>query len=138
MRVGFFFNGFDNPHLVAHSPTIICKDVNMPLHGRITLTGDNTEAVVQWTTHDTAGGIVQLGRRSGKYTSTFDASDMTYDRTDMCGGAAKHVRPLSACMCARSAGDVSCCSAVLLSVLMHASARAHCLANPLAARHAGC
>jgi hypothetical protein len=92
--VGFFYNGFDNPHLVAQSPSITCKDVNMPLHGRVTLTGVNTEAVVQWTTHDSAGGQVQIGARSGRYTDTFDASDMRYNRTDMCGGTAEHVRSL--------------------------------------------
>jgi hypothetical protein len=92
MSIGFFFNGFSNPHLVARAGPIQCKDPNMPLHGRLTLTGTNTEALVQWTTKDSEGGVVKWGKASGKYTETREARDMTYTRHEMCGGDAKHVR----------------------------------------------
>lgn len=91
LRIGFFLNGFANPHLVARSHAIHVQDPNLPQHARVTLTQRNTEAVVQWTTADSVGGTVQWGRKPGHYKHSADARDITYARKDMCGGVAKHV-----------------------------------------------
>ena len=96
MRIAFFLNGFDNPHLVAKTPTIKCLDPDTPLHGRVTLTADPSEAVVQWTTAASKGGTVRWGTAPGKYAHSAEARDVTYTRDDMCGGAAKNVRSLKA------------------------------------------
>jgi hypothetical protein len=50
------------------------------------------EAVVQWTTRRSRGGRVVWGYRSGKYTHSAAASDLSYRREDMCGAPASEVR----------------------------------------------
>jgi acid phosphatase type 7 len=90
MRLAFFFNGFENPHLVAKTAAIKCLHPDIPVHGRVTLTGNSTEAVVQWTTGSSRGGTVKWGTSSGHYQWEIEAQDLTYTREDMCGGAAKH------------------------------------------------
>jgi hypothetical protein len=90
LRIAFFFNGFENPHLVAKTLPIKCAHPDMPLHGRVTLTGNTSEAVVQWTTGTSRGGVVKWGTEPGKYLFEASAQDLTYTRDEMCGGAAKN------------------------------------------------
>lgn len=92
MRVGFFRNGFANPHLVAQTPVITVASPNRPAHARLALTDDPTEMLVQWTTGNSQGGTVRWGRRSGDLSESVEARDLIYTRADMCGGAAANVR----------------------------------------------
>lgn len=92
VRIGFFYNGFKHPRLAGSTHTIKFKNPDIPSHGRIALTGDNTQMLVQWTTASDSPGVVQWGSEPGKYPHTVESKTMTYTRHEMCGGAAKHVR----------------------------------------------
>jgi hypothetical protein len=83
--IGLFANGTDSPVLLATSKVIKVKQPELPLQGRITLTGRPGEAVVQWTTGKTRGGYVKWGYQSGRYKHAVHAQDLTYTREDMCG-----------------------------------------------------
>eukprot|EP00892_Ulva_mutabilis_P005414 jgi/Ulvmu1/3244/UM150_0017.1 len=90
LRIGFFYNGFKHPRLAGSTEVIKFLTPDIPSHGRITLTGDNTEMLVQWTTASDSPCVVQWGSESGKYTHSETSKLMTYTREEMCGGAAKH------------------------------------------------
>lgn len=92
VRIGFFYNGFKHPRLAGATESIKFLDPDMPAHGRLSLTGDNTEMLVQWTTATDKPGYVLWGKDADSLDNKEDSKTITYTRHDMCGGAAKHVR----------------------------------------------
>jgi hypothetical protein len=92
LRFAFFLNGFANPHLVAQTGRIRFPDADRPSHGRLSLTGNPTEMLVQWTSARSTRGLVRWGTAPGTYQWGVDARAMTYTRDDLCGGLAANVR----------------------------------------------
>lgn len=90
MRIAMFRNGFQNPHMVAQTEVIRFPNVNRPSHGRLSLTGDPSEMLVQWTTGTSTEGYVEWGKRPGEYKWKTRSRNLTYTRDEMCGGAAKN------------------------------------------------
>jgi Purple acid Phosphatase, N-terminal domain len=95
LRVGFFYNGFKTPRLAGESETIRFLNPDIPSQGRLSLTGDNTEMLVQWTTATDKPGYVLWGTDSDSLDKKVVSKTITYTRDDMCGGAAKYVRSRS-------------------------------------------
>lgn len=92
LRIGFFYNGFKHPRLAGASEAIKFLNPDLPSQPRLSLTGDNTEMLVQWTTATDKPGYVLWGLSSDSLGNKVDSRTITYTRHDMCGGAAKHVR----------------------------------------------
>lgn len=106
--VGLFAGGFERPALLAASPPIRVAQPELPLQGRVTLTGRPGEAVVQWTAGAPAATVragrravsaangarheVLWGLKSGRYTRRERAGALTYARDEMCGAPASAVR----------------------------------------------
>jgi hypothetical protein len=81
---GFFSGGLNDPTLVAYSNTVRFYNYNEPLHPHISLTGDETEMRLQWSSKSANMPVVYYGQQSGYYDHVRLATSSTYTADDMC------------------------------------------------------
>lgn len=89
VRFAFIRGGLQHPRVSAWSQALHPLRPNLPMAGRLTLTGRPGEVAVQWTTRDRGTAPqVQWGTQPGDYTFSADATITTYTREEMCGAPA--------------------------------------------------
>eukprot|EP00879_Flechtneria_rotunda_P003651 GHRR01003888.1.p1 GENE.GHRR01003888.1~~GHRR01003888.1.p1 ORF type:complete len:559 (+),score=122.66 GHRR01003888.1:217-1677(+) len=85
MQFALFRGGMMKPVLAALSPVIQVQNPNEPLQRHLALTGDNTQMLVQWVTHNSSKPIAKWGPAPDQLTSTTPATSISYSREEMCG-----------------------------------------------------
>lgn len=89
VKFAFFRGGFNNPVLSAVSNTLTFKNPNEPLQGHLSLTHNQSQMILMWTTRDSNKPQVKWGTTSGGYTWVKNATSTTYKASDMCDSPAK-------------------------------------------------